>query len=276
MVEPEVIGEVRMEGYFRNNSANGDGTTGRIFYNGAELYAQVTDGNQVAFDVTQKVFPGDYLDFMVDTGPADQDGSDGTSYRFEISDRPDFADVIGSGGDLEAAMYSINPGARLRLPFVLDSVAEIQALSLRILYDDGFVAYLNGLEVANRNANLGPSYDDSALAARTPVDALIPEVLSLNDFVDQLQIGTNVLAVHGMNIAADDDTFLVLPELDVLRQVSTNVTTQFEYFLEPTPGAENISGVANIGPVFLDVTDAAPLVTNIANGIFVQAEVQQT
>ncbi len=82
----DVSGTHSVTGFFNNGSANGDGTTGRIFHNGAEVFTALTDGDvqNVHLDVDLAV--GDTLDFYVDVGPADGDGSDGTNTGFEISE----------------------------------------------------------------------------------------------------------------------------------------------------------------------------------------------
>lgn len=79
-------------GFFNNTSANGDGTTGRILHNGIEQYAVLTDGfsDNLGGGVTVTgVSTGDIIDFMVDVGPADFDGSDGTTYQFTIDRIPE-------------------------------------------------------------------------------------------------------------------------------------------------------------------------------------------
>ena len=52
--------------------------------------------------------------------------------------------------DVEAQMYSHNTSCYIRIPFGLDvnTPGKLTDLHLKISYDDGFVAYLNGREVA--------------------------------------------------------------------------------------------------------------------------------
>lgn len=78
---------INITGFFNNVSANGDGTTGRIIHNGIEQYTILTDGttDNLGGGVTiTGVSTGDIFDFMIDVGPADSDGSDGTNYQFTI------------------------------------------------------------------------------------------------------------------------------------------------------------------------------------------------
>jgi hypothetical protein len=54
--------------------------------------------------------------------------------------------------DVRTAMYNQNASAFMRLPFSLGGVSSITGLKLRMRYNDGFVAYVNGVEAARRNA----------------------------------------------------------------------------------------------------------------------------
>ena len=54
-------------------------------------------------------------------------------------------------GDL---MWNVNSSAYIRLPFAASQLAELRDLKLRVRYNDGFLAYLNGIPVAARNAEI--------------------------------------------------------------------------------------------------------------------------
>jgi hypothetical protein len=56
--------------------------------------------------------------------------------------------------------------AYVRIPFQL-AAAEFESLRLRMNYQDGFVAYLNGREVARRNAPAAPAWNSQATNSRT-------------------------------------------------------------------------------------------------------------
>jgi hypothetical protein len=59
--------------------------------------------------------------------------------------------LFGSGGDIESQMRNVNPGAYIRIPFAVDDPSQLDRLTLRMRYEDGFTAYLNGEEVVTRN-----------------------------------------------------------------------------------------------------------------------------
>src|SRR6185295_17010304 len=82
------------------------------------------------------------------------------------------ATPLGGGGpysalittDLRARLYQINGSAYLRLPFNVAPGAFYDQLSMNIQYDDGFIAFLNGTEVARRNAPASPTWNSVATA----------------------------------------------------------------------------------------------------------------
>ncbi|MEX2188923.1 MAG: CotH kinase family protein [Pirellulales bacterium] len=73
-------------------------------------------------------------------------GTGGVGYDLD----GDYDALIGT--DVEAAMHGVNPGAYVRTTFNVADASQVDSLALDIQYDDGFVAYLNGEEVASRNA----------------------------------------------------------------------------------------------------------------------------
>jgi hypothetical protein len=134
--------------------------------------------------------------------------------------------------DIESAMYGINSSVYLRLPFSLSNSASIQNLMLRIRYDDGFVAYINGQIVAARNAPVSAGYGSSATAAHFGLE---PENIPLTIPEGLLVSGTNVLAIHGLNLTVNDDDFLVQAELE--GDLGAEAISLYHW--PPTPGQPN-------------------------------------
>ena len=61
------------------------------------------------------------------------------------------------------AMQGVNPGSYIRIPFDVNDPSAISELTLDMRYDDGFVAYLNGVEIAKRNSPTATASDTVAL-----------------------------------------------------------------------------------------------------------------
>jgi len=137
--------------------------------------------------------------------------------------------------DLQARMLGQNASAFVRAPFVVTDPGTLTSLALRVRYDDGFVAYLNGTEVARRNAPASPAWNSTATAERNFGSAVTPETIDLTAAVSSLNAGTNVLAVQAMNSSASDGDFLFQAELAATRLV----VTPDVFLANPTPGARN-------------------------------------
>lgn len=139
---------------------------------------------------------------------------------------------------LAALMLNHNASAYIRIPFTVANPDELDLLRLRIRYNDGFVAYLNGQLVAARNAPATPQWNSAATVGRSDVETLVPEEINIPNSPGLLEAGDNVLAIHGMNVNADDANFLIFPELEGV----VSGARLPRYFSPPTPGAANDAG----------------------------------
>ncbi|MBM3881976.1 MAG: hypothetical protein FJ387_20020 [Verrucomicrobia bacterium] len=137
--------------------------------------------------------------------------------------------------DLLAEMRGHQATALARIDFTLPEAAPAASLRLLLRYDDGFVAYLNGQQVAAANAPATLTADALATAERADAQALEFAVWELDSAL--LVAGENVLAFQGLNLAKDDDDFLLDPRLEL----SGSWVVQPAYFDTPTPGAPNRS-----------------------------------
>ena len=140
--------------------------------------------------------------------------------------------------DVQAQMLGINSTVYYRLPFNVATPSTLQSLTLRLRYDDGFIAYLNGQKVAERNAPASPQWNSAATASHPNSQASIFEPINISDRLNLLQPGANVLALQGLNQFASDNDFLLGPEL--LEYKATNTT--LAYFASPTPGSYGSTG----------------------------------
>ncbi len=88
----------------------------------------------------------------------------------------------------------------VRYPFVVNEPAGVDVLTLRVNYDDGFVAYLNGTRIAARNAPAGiPAWNGGATSDHLDSEVLVTEEIDVSAFSHCLVSGSNVLAVHMLN-----------------------------------------------------------------------------
>lgn len=122
--------------------------------------------------------------------------------------------------DVEARMYGTgkNNTCYVRVPFALDAtaVADVNELTLKVRYDDGFVAYLNGTEVARRNVAGTPAWNSKADSSIESDGDTFDESIDLSSFIDDLKAGTNVLAIHAVNSGSSSSDFLISVALDAV------------------------------------------------------------
>ncbi|WP_200269294.1 lamin tail domain-containing protein [Luteolibacter pohnpeiensis] len=115
------------------------------------------------------------------------------------------------GTDVSSVM-SGKPGVYLRMPFSSE-VASATAASLVMRYDDGFVAWLDGVKMASGNAPTSPAWNSLASATRGSGDALRRSGYNFTAGLPALQSGSHVLAIQGLKSSTTDGSFLALPEL---------------------------------------------------------------
>ncbi len=137
--------------------------------------------------------------------------------------------------DVGEEMLGRNASAYLRIPFEVEDPDLLDTLTLRMKYDDGFVAWLNGTEVADSNAPQALSWDSAATRENPSEEVLQFEGFNLSASRETLQPGVNLLAIQGLNLAPGDEDFLLLPELE-----GFHFSQQVEsYMTEPSPGESN-------------------------------------
>jgi|GEM_PF-828065 len=141
-----------------------------------------------------------------------------------------------------AAMLNVNASVLTRTAFSVPDLPECPVL--RVTSDDGFVAWINGTEVARRNAPASLTHTSNATAAGSGTTEI-----SLSAFPNALHTGDNILAIYGLNISAADTDFRLSAEL--VAQESENGLRVF--FTTPTPGASNDSGVLAVHPLINEI-----------------------
>jgi hypothetical protein len=122
-----------------------------------------------------------------------------------------------------------------RSTFNLGTPGIYTTARLRVRYDDGFVAWLNGTLIASRNAPAAPAWNASATADRAKADAMTQEEITVAIPPGTLLSGTNVLAIQGLTQGAADTDFLLSPSLELAGTLPPGGA----YYATPTPGAAN-------------------------------------
>ncbi|MFO1513185.1 MAG: lamin tail domain-containing protein [Verrucomicrobiota bacterium] len=147
-----------------------------------------------------------------------------TTWRF-----PSFNDASAGFTDLPAPFWygDVYPGGTqltdmqnnysclfLRRPFMIGNAAQVNSLRLRAFVDDGFIAWINGVEVARVNVPLGEPVYNATFATN------VAEPVPLIDYPlptpsGYLTTGTNVLSVQVFNTASGSSDLGFDAALDV-------------------------------------------------------------
>ena len=142
-------------------------------------------------------------------------GTIGVGYEASPNSGTSYATLLGL--ELRSRMQNRSTTAYIRIPFSADRKAleSARALFLELKYDDGFVAYLNGVRVASSNAPGQLTSSSAASSNNSDSRALEFEQFDLSSFIPLLNEGANMLAIHGLNDGAGSSDFLILPRLVV-------------------------------------------------------------
>ncbi len=132
-----------------------------------------------------------------------------------------FQSLIGT--DVAADWNAHETSVYGRIEFNLDGdfdPAAVEDLKLRMKYDDGFVAYLNGQLVASDRAPSPSTWNSNATGSRINILSTFFINTDITEHAPLLQPGKNVLAIQGLNREDTDGDLLVLPELVLTRNVA--------------------------------------------------------
>lgn len=155
-----------------------------------------------------------------------------------------------------------------RTTFTIDEVENIAEAVLHIDYDDAFVAYLNGIEIARANiSQIGvPTHVyETAITGR---EAQIyqggsPEVYEVVDYAQLLQVGQNALAieVHNASWGSNDMTLIPFFSISLI-----NPTGEF---IE-VPDLLDLP-LSTIHTNFKIKSDGEPLILSSPNGLIIDS-----
>ncbi|MFO1461814.1 MAG: CotH kinase family protein [Verrucomicrobiota bacterium] len=194
-------------------------------------------------------------------------GTGGIGYETSPAD---YAGLLGT--DLGAAMLGRNGSCFGRYAFAVDHPELLSLLDVAVQYDDGFVLWLNGVEVARRSAPEALLWNSLSTADHPDSLAVIPQSLDPAPFLAALVPGRNVLAVQVLNVRVDSSDLLFRISL---RGAGESGATTLSYFTVPTPGERNSGGAAIPGPL-VDRVARIPDQPTSGSAITITARVEPT
>ena len=159
-----------------------------------------------------------------------------TGIGYDSGPGNDYGHLFGEGGDVQAEMRSINASVYIRIPFDVPDPTGISNLVLRMKWEDGFIAHLNGTEFHREGAPAIPDWNSAAATGnRDETDAVTFFEFPVGQ--GGLLQGQNVLAIQGLNNSSGSSDVLFVPELAGIFKDTNRLVAG--YFTDPTPGEEN-------------------------------------
>jgi hypothetical protein len=128
-----------------------------------------------------------------------------------------------------------------RITFNAANLASLTNLTLRMQYGSAYVAYLDGVEIASRNAPSSPTWNSAALEYRnSPVQDTTYEDVDISSFLNpgtsgHLTATGNVLAIQTLMATTTDPDLFVSPAISAISIAQAGLHT----FATPSPGAYN-------------------------------------
>ena len=173
--------------------------------------SEATDEDLASSSVVRWIAPGAEFE-AIGLDWTDPDFSAST-WKFGVGDvgyGAEFDDIIRSDVPTDVNSVYVRPFTTFRVTDRDgdgDLTDEFEKLTLGVRYDDGFIAYLNGQEIARANAPASPRFDSVATAEHTGSAEYENFTLDASA-MDLLEPSGNVLAFHGLNFDGSDE-FLI-------------------------------------------------------------------
>jgi len=157
----------------------------------------------------------------------------------------------------------------IRQVFHMDAqvLAALTDMRFKIRFDDAFVAYINGVEVARSHFTGEPQWDSTSDNNHEASGADFDLDLDLTEFINALMPGQNLLAIHGLNANFTSSDFLIHSTLEgtstdiipeqtydtALAQLASLRVSEIMYYAKQGKAGDYIE-LANISDMPLNLT----------------------
>lgn len=190
---------------------------------GAYLRVWASDKDKASAETYKTlVNRGDNFRYLL---PQATPSSDWTNLNFNDSNWQQGSSGFGYGDGDDATLVPAGTASiYVRILFTINDLELIDNLLLDMDFDDGFIAYINGVEVARSNMlEATPSFNSTAIVDREATIYLSgqPTRFAINDFQAVLNSGQNVLSIQVHNISSGSSDLSLIPYLSALYRGST-------------------------------------------------------
>ncbi len=160
---------------------------------------------------------GDYCKYLV---PQSTPSNEWTSLNYNDATWSTGQTGIGYGDNDDNTTISQTVSTYLRCKFAVENITKISGLYLNVNFDDGFVAYLNGEEIARENLGAEGSQVFHYTEATADHEAQMYQGNSPNSYpvsnkIELLKNGDNILAIEVHNVSSTSSDLSIIPFLSI-------------------------------------------------------------
>ena len=188
------------------------------------IFIFISDKNRSDIPLTYKtIIPrGTEWEYLVPSSePADSwkyPGFDASSWNIGKSG-------FGNGDNDDSTVINNIISVFIRKEFYISNLPEIGEMVLSIDYDDGFIAYINGHEIARSNLGSGATIPFNQVTGSLSREATmynggLPENYIISNPRSFLVEGKNIIAVQGHNSSSTSTDLSLIPMLTIGRNVT--------------------------------------------------------
>lgn len=157
---------------------------------------------------------------------------------------------IGYGDDDDNTIISNVNSVYIRKNFSVNDKNNISEIFFNIDYDDGFVAYLNGKEIARSNLGINGDFIPFNKSADNTIEAKLFQNQKLETFFinepDQILVdGNNILSIQVHNFGSQSSDLTAIPFLTIGLKVSQDENNVPEEILSSIPTLHTNFNLAN-------------------------------
>ncbi len=185
-------------------------------------------------------------------------------------------------GDADDATVVQADTVYLRKTFQLPSsfLDQLTIAYLHVDIDDGFVAYLNGVEIARQNLGLPGDFPAFNRRARKELEARLYQdwglqAIPIEEFRSLIRPGINVISIQAHNATAQGDDLSVIPMITIGMTNANPVNNVFPKLLFPEPLLHTNFKLDALGDSIVltrpdggveDQVDTGPMYTDVSRG----------
>ena len=143
-----------------------------------------------------------------------------------------------------STMRNSTESVYIRVPFNVANISEFEEVILRLKYEDGFTAFINGKKISSDNAPRTLNWKSGAPQNRPDSIATTPVEFNISGFSNLLLEGKNILAIQGLNNQVTSSDLLIHPEIIAYKK--TEIKDTYGFMFQPSPGQKNNETVPGI------------------------------